>query len=162
MLRRKIGFLLNIFSMITSCMVIAVALFVTVLNPIERIEAVILWQIPAVAALISLTSLIHPWDIPLKKAGMAARIIIHYVLVNIIVLGAGYAFDWYNPKSGESVTAMVVSIAVIFAIVSGISWGRSARDARRMNERLQEYMKNPVDKSLSSMYNESVREEKPH
>lgn len=160
MLRRKMGFLLNIFSMITSCMVMAVAFFVTVFNPVERIEAVILWQIPAVAALISLISLIYPWDRPLTKAGIAVRIIIHYVLVNIVVLGAGYLFDWYNPQSGESVAVMVVTIAVIFAIISGISWGRSVRDAKRMNERLQDYMKNQVDKSRSAMYNESVREEK--
>lgn len=69
-------------------------------------------------------------------------------------------FGWYDPQKPDSVIAMTVAIAVIFAIVSGISWGRSARDARRMNERLQEYMKNPVDKSPSPMYNESVCEEK--
>ena len=141
MLKRKLGFLLNIFSMITSCMVIAVALFVTVLNPTERIEAVILWQIPAVAALISLTTLIYPWDKPLKKAETTMRKVFHYIMVNVIVLGAGFVFEWYDPKSIGSVTAMLVTIAVIFAVVSGISWGRSARDAKRMNERLQEYMK---------------------
>lgn len=127
--------------MITSCMVIAVALFVTVFDPTERIEAVILWQIPAVAALLSLITLIHPWDRPLKKAGTAVRIVIHYLLVNVIVLGAGYVFNWYNPQSAKSVIIMVITIAVIFAIVSGVSWGRSARDARQMNERLQEYVK---------------------
>lgn len=69
MLRRKISFLINVFSMITSCMVIAVALFVTVLNPTERIEAVILWQIPAVAALLSATTLILSLGQYVKEGG---------------------------------------------------------------------------------------------
>lgn len=69
------------------------------------------------------------------------RKVFHYIMVNMIVLGAGFVFEWYDPKSMGSVTAMLVTIAVIFAVVSGISWGRSARDAKRMNERLQEYMK---------------------
>lgn len=34
---------------------------------------------------------------------------------------------------------MLLTIAVIFMIVSVISWTKSAEDARRMNERLKEY-----------------------
>ncbi|MDE5591233.1 MAG: DUF3021 domain-containing protein, partial [Acetatifactor sp.] len=68
----------------------------------------------------------------------------------------------YNPKSVVSVVAMMVTIAIIFVVVSCVSWTRSARDAKKMNEKLKEYMKNPVDKSAAPMYNESVCEDKPH
>ncbi|MDE6641578.1 MAG: DUF3021 domain-containing protein [Acetatifactor sp.] len=162
MFRRKMSFLINIFSMVTSCMVITVAVFTTIINPIERIEAVILWQIPAVSGVITFVSLIYPWDRPMGKLEIVVRTVAHYVLVNMIVLGAGVMFDWYNPKSVGGVISMMVSIAVIFALVSGISWTRSAKDAKKMNEKLKEYMKNPVDKSVASMYNESVCEDKPH
>lgn len=162
MLKKKMSFLINVFSMVTSCMVIAVAVFTTMINPMERIEAAILWQIPAVSALITIVSLIYPWDRPMGKLEIAVRTAAHYVLVNMIVLGAGVVFDWYNPKSVGGVISMMVSIAVIFALISGISWNRSAKDAKQMNERLKEYMKNPVDKFGSPMYNESVCEEKTH
>lgn len=162
MFRRKLNFLINIFSMVTSCMVIAVAVFTTIINPIERIEAVILWQIPAVSAVITFVSLIYPWDRPMGKLEIVVRKTVHYVLVNMIVLGAGVMFDWYDPKRLGSVIAMMVAIAVIFALVSGIGWSRSAKDAKKMNEKLKEYMKNPVDKSVAPMYNESVCENKPH
>lgn len=162
MFRRKMRFLMDIFNMVTSCMVIAVAVFTTIVNPTERIEAVILWQIPGVSAVITFVSLIYPWDRPMGKLEIVVRKAAHYVLVNLIVLGAGVMFDWYDPKSAGSVIAMEVAIAVIFAFVSGISWRRSAKDAKRMNERLKEYMKNPVDKSVPPMYNESVCEDKSH
>lgn len=162
MFKRKMSFLVNIFSMVTSCMVIAVAVFTNMINPIERIEAAILWQIPAVSGVITFVSLIYPWDRPIGKPEIVVRTAVHYVLVNMIVLGAGVAFDWYNPKSVVSVISMMVTIAIIFVVVSCVSWTRSARDAKKMNEKLKEYMKNPVDKSVASMYNESVCEDRPH
>lgn len=160
--KRKIKFLIDIFSMTTSCIVIAVAFFTTVLNPIERIETAILWQIPGVSAVITFVSLIYPWDRPMGKLEIVVRTAVHYGLINLIVLGTGILFDWYDPKRPGSVIAMVISIALIFALVSGISWRRSAKDAKKMNERLQECVKNVVDKSNPSMYNESVCEDKPH
>ncbi len=141
MFKRKIGFLFNVFSMITSCMVIVVAFFTTVVNPTERIEAVTLWQIVAVAGVITLLSLIYPWDRSMGKAEIAVRTGIHYAAVNVIVMASGIMFHWYNPKEILSIFAMLVSIAVIFAVVSGISWRKSAKDAKQMNERLQKYVK---------------------
>lgn len=138
MFRRKLLFVIDVFCMVTTCMVFAVAVFTTILNPADRIEAVILWQIPAVAALISLLTLIYPWDRQMGKWESLVRKVIHYILINGIVLGAGILFDWYDPKHIGSVIAMLASVAIIFLVVSGISWHKSARDARRMNERLQD------------------------
>lgn len=148
--------------MVTSCMVIAVAFFTTVINPVDKVSTVTFWQIPAAAVPITLVTLIYPWDRPLGKREMAVRTVIHYVLINVIVLGAGIVFEWYDPKNVRNVISMVASIVIIYAVVYGISWGRSARDAKQMNERLKEYVKNPVDKSVSPMYNESVCEDKTH
>lgn len=162
MFRRKMEFLFHIFCMITSCMVVTVALFTTVVNPTERILSATLWQIVAVAGVITAISLIYPWDRPMGKKETAVRTGIHYALVNVVVLVSGQIFDWYNVKSAVSVIAMLVSIAAIFAIVSGISWSKSAKDAKQMNERLRGYTKKSVDNSGSSMYNESVCEDDPH
>ncbi|MCM1056139.1 MAG: DUF3021 domain-containing protein [Firmicutes bacterium] len=162
MFRRKMKFLVDVFCMITSSIVIAVAVFTTIVNPIERIQAVILWQIPATSLVLTLMSLIYPWDRPMGKLEIALRTAVHYVLINMIVLGAGVVFDWYDPKNWRNVIAMLASIAVIFALVDGISWRRSAREAKKMNEKLKEYVKNPVDKSAAPMYNESVCKDKAH
>lgn len=136
---KKIRFLFEVFSMVTSCVVIAVALFTTALEPVDAVEPVILWQILCVSFLCSLGSLIYPWDRALGKWEMGIRILIHYLLINGIVLTAGFRFEWYRADNLGSVVVMVVTIILIFGIVSAVSWSKSAADARRMNEKLREF-----------------------
>lgn len=138
-MKRKLRFLFHVFCMVTTCVVFAVALFTTVWDPSETVDAVTLWQIPSVSFLCTLGCLIYPWDRNLGKKEMIARMGIHYIYINAVVLGAGYQFRWYHPDHLRSVIAMLLTIAVIFMIVSVISWTKSAEDARRMNERLKEY-----------------------
>lgn len=132
--------------MVTTCVVFAVALFTTAVNPSETVDAVTLWQMPAVSFLCTLGCLIYPWDRNLGKKEMIVRIGIHYIYSNIVVLGAGYIFRWYQPDHLRSIIAMLLTIAVIFMIVSVISWTKSAKDARRMNERLKEYRQKAENK----------------
>lgn len=136
---RKIRFLFEIFSMVTACVVIAVAFFTTVLDPAEAVDPVILWQIPFVSFLCSLGCLIYPWDRNPGKKEMGIRLLVHYLLINGIVLTAGFCFQWYSLEHLGSIAVMVVTIALIFGIVSVVSWTRASGDAKRMNEKLREF-----------------------
>ena len=136
---RKIRFLFNAFSRVTACVVIAVAAFTTILEPTDTVETAVLWQIPAVSALCGLTCLIYPWDRTFGKAEMGIRTLIHYLLINGIVLGAGFWFHWYRIDRIQSIAAMLITIALIFALVSAVTWAQRAEEAKRMNERLREY-----------------------
>lgn len=136
---KKIRFLFEIFSMVTACVVIAVAFFTTVLDPAEAVDPVILWQIPFVSFLCSLGCLIYPWDRTPGKKEMGIRILVHYLLINGIVLTAGFCFQWYSPDRLGSLAVMLLTIALIFGIVSAVSWTRAAGDAKRMNEKLREF-----------------------
>lgn len=136
---RKARFLFEIFSMVTACVVIAVAFFTTVLEPVDAVDPVLLWQIPCVSFLCSLGCLIYPWDRVPGKREMAVRIVAHYILINGIVLTAGFCFEWYRVDHLGSVAVMLLTIALIFGIVSALSWRRAAVDAKRMNERLREF-----------------------
>lgn len=136
---RKIRFLLEVFSTVTTCVVIAVAVFTTVLDPAEELDPVILWQIPAVSFLCALSCMIYPWDRSIGKKEMGIRVAVQYLLINIIVMLAGYWFYWYNINHLQSILVMLFSIAVIFSVVFVLSWTRDAGEARRMNTRLKEY-----------------------
>lgn len=136
---RKIRFLIQTFSMVTTCVVFAVAVFTAGINPSEIVDAEIFWQIPLVSALCTLTSLIYPWDREMSKREVIVKTVIHYVLVNVVVLSSGAFFNWYDPSHFRNVCAMVLVIALIFGVVSIISWRKSAADAARMNERLEKY-----------------------
>lgn len=139
MMMRKIRFLFEVFSMITACVVIAVAFFTTVVDPVDTVEPMTFWQIPCVSFLCALGALIYPWDRIPGKREMGIRIVVHYLLINVIVLTAGFWFGWYQIDHLGSIAVMLVTIALIFGIVSALSWTRDAGEARRMNEKLREF-----------------------
>lgn len=142
---RKIRFLFNAFSRVTACVVIAVAAFTTILEPTDTVETAVLWQIPAVSALCTLSCLIYPWNRILGKTEMGIRTVIHYLLVNGIVLGAGFWFEWYRIDRLGSVVSMVLTIAVVFGLVSAITWAQALEEAKQMNERLREYQQKKAE-----------------
>lgn len=138
-MKERLNFLFSVFSMVTTYVVIAVAVFTTILEPSETVDSAVLWQIPLVSFFCSLGCLIYPWDRSCKKKEKAVRVGVHYVYINIVVLGAGVWFGWYRVDHPGSVAAMLITIAVIFAAASVIGWRKAAEDARRINERLKEY-----------------------
>lgn len=135
----KLRFLFQVFCRVTTCVVIAVALFTTVINPVESVDPVIMWQIPVVSLMTTLGSLIYPWDRKMGKSELSIRIGAHYLWANLVVLGVGFLFGWYEITRPGSVVSMVFAIAVIYAVASIGSWTKSARDAKQMNEKLKEY-----------------------
>lgn len=138
---RKVNFIFRIFAMVTTCTVFATAVFTNFISHAESLNPMMLWEIPAVSMLCALGTLIYPWDVSMSKKETGIRIFLHYLYINAVVLVSGWLFDWYNVKSFKSVLYMVISIALIFAVVSAFSWRHEAVEAKRMNERLQEYQK---------------------
>lgn len=139
---RRLRYLFHIYTMVMTGVVFATAIFITVINPMERVESVLLWQMAAVSGLCTLMSLIcYPWNREMGKMENIVRTTIHYVLINVVVLGSGAWFEWYDPARWGSVGAMMLSIAVIFGIVTFISWRKGKREAAEMNRRLEEYQK---------------------
>lgn len=138
-MKRRIKFLWNCFCMISTCVMIVVALFTTVIDPTEQIAPFVLWQALMVSMLCAASCFIFPWDCVMKKGEIYVRIGIHYGIINLIVLGFGEWFGWYHIDNIKSLLAMIVSIAVIYAVVSGASWRQSKQDAQKLNERLKQY-----------------------
>ena len=138
---KKLGFKIHIFSMVMAGVVLAVAIFTTVIDPVEEIESVLLWQMLLVSGLCTMTALIYPWGREMGKVEAMVKTLIQYVLINVIVLGSGALFCWYNPSKFYSIVGMVLTIAIIFGSITVSSWKRAALDAARMNERLEEYQK---------------------
>ena len=130
--------LLNIFSMVTTFVMIAVAMFTTVFFPTDAITPAVLWQIPAVSMLCTLVSLIYP-NRSMSRPERWIRILVHYLYINAIVLVAGVFFEWYHVSNLQSVFFMVFTVTIVFAIVSVLSWNKASKDAKQMNEKLLEY-----------------------
>ena len=76
---------------------------------------------------------------------MLSIYICHYVLTNAIVLGCGIWFEWFYIDNLPMVLAMLLAIAVIFALVSAVVWRRGKQQAELLNERLQKYQQEHRD-----------------
>lgn len=126
--------------MVSTCVMVVIALFTTVVDPLEWIEPVVLWQALMVSFLCAaLSTFIFPWDRVMKKWEVCVRTAVHYLFINLIVLWFGNQFGWYRINEWISLFAMLISIAAIYVIVSCISWRKSRQDAQKMNERLMQY-----------------------
>lgn len=142
-LKKRIVFVWNCFCTITACVLVVTALFTTVIDPVDSITPYTLWQIFITSFLCSLSILIYPWKRVIQKTEFHIRVCLHYIIINAIVLGFGWRFQWYHPSDIRSVIAMLVSIAAVFIFVTYVSQKRAAEDAKKMNEQLKKYQELP-------------------
>ena len=139
---RRLKYLFQIYTMVLTGVVFMTAIFTTVINPTELVETVLLWQMAAVSGLCTLMSLIlYPWNREMGKVETAVRTLVHYALINAVVLGSGAWFQWYDPSRLGSVVSMMISIAIVFGIVTVLSWRKGKKEAAEMNRRLEEYQR---------------------
>lgn len=82
------------------------------------------------------TELILCWDA--KPAEAKMRWIMHYIFINIVVLGFGYLFGWYD-ASVEGVVFMCLTCAAVYAFTYGLTYLNDVKTADRMNRKLQAY-----------------------
>lgn len=125
------------FTKVTTCVVFGVAIYCRIFFPGPNFREELLWQILFVSLLTSAGALMYTDDI--KKNSMKVRCIVHYLMVNVIVIGCGIWFGWFHTDNLAQVIGMLLLIAVIFGIVSFILWRKAAQEAQMMNLRLAEY-----------------------
>ena len=141
MTRLKVFF--DVFTKVTTCVVFGVAIYCLIFFPEVNFNADIMWQILLVSLLTSAGTLMYTDEI--NKNSMKVRCVIHYFLVNVIVVGCGIWFEWFYLDNLPQVIGMLILIAIIFLIVSVVSWKKVMREAELMNQRLVEYQEKRED-----------------
>lgn len=137
---RRLKDMLFVYVCVTTCVLFVTALYITIFWPQVTLGVEILWQILFVSFLCSIANSIYPQR-EVRKKTMIFLYIMRYVVTNGIVLGYGIWFGWFYANDLPMVLAMILSIAVIFALVSVIAWRRGKQQAALMNERLQVYQR---------------------
>lgn len=135
---RRLKELAAIFTRVTTGIVIASTIFIGIFFGFDLVTGNILWQVLACALICTLGSLIYPSK-ELSKNVMAILTVIYYIYINIIVLGCGLLFGWFNIRRLGMVIMMLILIALVFIVVWGISIYKSKRLADEMNRRLEMY-----------------------
>ena len=57
----------------------------------------------------------------------------------MVVVICGLWFGWIDAGNPLQIIGMVVLVAVIFSVVSVLSWKKETKEANLMNERLAQY-----------------------
>ncbi len=130
--------------LLTFCMVTTGSVFVcAVYNKVfwsgdTFLDAAILWQLLAMAFVCSLGNFIHPYrEVSRRRAVFNKGL--HYVYINVVVLGCGYGFGWMDIENIFMLAAMMFGILVVFVTVSFVIWRLHERETENLNRKLREY-----------------------
>lgn len=133
----RIKTFLDVFTTVTTCTVAGVGVYCGIFFPGINFGTEMMWQILLVALLTSAGTLMYKDE--LSKKNTKVRCVIHYLMVNVIVVICGIGFKWFHTDDLAQVMGMLILIAVIFLTVSVISWKKVMKEADLMNQRLAEY-----------------------
>ena len=136
----KMKLLLDIFGKITAGVLMAAAAYITIFWGTEaKISAMILWQVLIVSAVCSVPVLLFAADNgkELSKRGMFVRQLLYFLFVNVVVLGLGSLFDWFEFRNVSMVLVMEAMIIAVYALVNVVSYLSDRAAAQNMNERLR-------------------------
>ena len=137
--KKRMVELLLTFCMVTTGSVFVCAAYNNIFWPQGTLlDSNILWQLLAMAFVCSLGNFIHPYrEISRRRATFNKGL--HYVYINVVVLGCGYGFGWMDIENICMFAAMVMGILIVFAIVYFVIWRLHKRDSENLNRMLKEY-----------------------
>lgn len=135
---KKIKEILMTFCMVTTGATFATLVYVKIFYDMEGVTANILWQILLVSFLCSLGNLIHPMH-EVGRRRFCIDLFVHYLYINVVVLGAGKRFEWFDIRVLSMDVGMMLLILIIFVLVSAVIWATEIKESRRLNEKLLEY-----------------------
>ncbi len=136
--KNKIRNLFHCFFCVTTTVTFVTAVYITVFWGPVSLTVDILWQILFVSFLCSLGILQYPNRECRPKTTLLITAL-HYVQVNIVVLGCGLWFEWFYIDNLPMVSGMLFIIALVFVLVSAAMWSRDRRIAASINEKLKKY-----------------------
>lgn len=138
--KRKLYALLDLFMRITAGIVLTGTAYIYIFwGRDAEIGVHLLLEIMLCAFLCALSCFIYPdeWASQLSKGALLVRIILHYVIINVIVLGCGACFSWYHASDWKMLLGMEATIAVVFCVVFIKNYIEDKRMAKELNDRLK-------------------------
>lgn len=138
-LKKRIREILLTFCMVTTGSVFVSAAYIKVFWPGDpQISVDILWQIPVIAFICSLGNLLHPYR-EVSRTSILCRKFLHYLYINVVVLGGGYYFTWIERGNLPMLAVMAFGILIVFIVVSAVVWSWHKKETERLNSKLREY-----------------------
>lgn len=130
--------ILESFFVINAGVTIGAAAFITLLQKDAKLGVEILWQIIIVSLLTALSTVIMHSKNELSKRQIIIRLVIHYILINAIVLCCAYIFNWFEFREPIKILGIIIVILSVFVFVWTITYKNDSKVAEMLNKKLNE------------------------
>ncbi|MCH5202444.1 MAG: DUF3021 family protein [Oscillospiraceae bacterium] len=126
---------------------VAVLFFTTLSNTIDGVEEYpifFIWQVFITGIVSALPSIIFYSKKELTKRQWKLRYVIHFILIESIILTEGRIFNWYS----NFLSALVIVLIVVFVyiVVFTYSYFIDFNDAQKVNSALRTFNKDEEEK----------------
>ncbi len=132
---KRIKQILLTFSFVTTGILVVTAIYMGIFWPGASVTQELLWQILGLSVLCCLGNFIWP-EKEVSKRGFLVRMLLHYIYINICVLGWGIRFQWFSWRSLNQLLVMCAAIFLVFLAVSTAVFATDKKLEKEMNERL--------------------------
>lgn len=129
------------FIFIATGTLLATTLFITLLLPEVTFGVELLWQILAFPLFTSPLILIFYSKKELSKKAIFIRQVLHYMLINIILIPSAYSFKWL--ETGNLIQ-LIIFIILVFMVYVGVcisSFVMDQKEATNLNQHIKAYQK---------------------
>jgi fatty acid desaturase len=134
---QELRILLKTFIYVLACSMISAAVFITIFNPKETFDIMLLWEVILMAVIASLGSVLFFSKKEISKEQMRIRKIIHYIYINIVVVGTAILCRWIHVSKLLQLMVMLILIALVYTIVCAVMFYKEEKTAEWMNEQLR-------------------------
>lgn len=133
----KIKRLLNVFVYVIAGNTCGAAIYTTLFYRGETLSFMLLWQIIGLAAVCTLGNLFFLSNKEISGNALKVRFFIHYVYINIVVVGWAVLWEWIEPVSLLGILVLILIIAGIYSFITFYSITNDKKVAMELNKRLR-------------------------
>ena len=131
--------LLEYFCFINTGAMISAAIFIFIFYRQALFSIAIFWQILIVSFIAAFITTILMVKDDLSKKMERIKNIIHYILMNILVVVSAYTFKWIEDDFLIETIILIILISIVYIAVTVISYKSDEKVADKLNERLSYY-----------------------
>ena len=129
--------IIRTFFYVLSGSIISTAIFITIFWPGLMFPIAVVWQVIIMSAITSCGTLFFYSKKEISKKKMKLRMVLHYVYINIVALGAAFACAWINFTNLVQIGSMVLLVAAVYFSVNLAMFNSEKRVADHMNQRIR-------------------------
>ncbi|WMJ85544.1 DUF3021 family protein [Anaerocolumna sp. MB42-C2] len=129
--------MLQVFINVTAGNTIGAAVYLAVFDRDYQFNYTFLLQFIGIAAICALGDLIFYSRKELSKKQIKFRLVLHYIFVNIIVIGGAFIFSWVEPGEMINIIFLFGLVSVIYICITTAMFKNDKKTAEDLNKKLK-------------------------